>query len=86
MMPVNSFTGKELLVAFAATVFISGSIIYSLGVLQQKAEHASAVRQARERRALDLFLADCRQPVEVCAKAYDDSRTLREIYFNKATK
>lgn len=45
-----------------------------------------ASRQAQERRALDIFLAECRQPVEVCAKAYDDSQTLRTIYFNKATK
>lgn len=86
MMPVNSFTGKELLAAFAATIFISGAIFYSLTILHQKTEQSFSVRQAQERRALDLFLSECRQPVEVCAKAYDDSRTLREIYFNKATK
>lgn len=64
---------------FAATI-----VFLAFAIPAEEARKAAL--QARHERALEMWLTECQahNPIQSCAYAWDNSGTLRGIYFDKA--
>ena len=75
--PLELLASRWAFLFIPAVLGLSALIALELGKSREEGE-------AQFRRAQELWFTECSKPIDECAVAWDDSYTLRRIYFDRS--